>query len=596
MRTFSQTRLVTALLAVVVTATGVWAAGEEEPTPEPVAEVVKDPTTGAMVTAPEYGGMIVCIVHLNTIAGIDPNYDRDAQVRIQLVNEKLATSDWGSNRDEFDHKTLYQPPEIFKGQLAESWEVPVNPHEFVFNIRNGVHWHDKAPMNGRELTAHDVAYNFERYAGLGQFSDVGPGPAGPGVDVIPFESIRATNDATVVMKLKEPYLDTLRLVFDVYSSFILPPEVIDEHGGLRDWRTLVGTGPFEMTEWVEDVSITYTKNPDYWGYDEKFEKNRLPYADTVRYLMIPEPASRLASMRTGKADFIGFGLNSHLTNVDSAVNLQKTHPYLVLHPYAYRSETAINFDNQKAPFDDLRVRRALSMAIDQESIAENYMQGWGDASPVGGVGKAVLGYFIPYEKWPEDVRQYYRYDPEAAEKLLDEAGYPRGADGVRFKTVYEHLETFDLGYYEIAMDYLRQIGIEIEIQNVSRAEMIEKALNHSFLGLRSDVWAAEYPSATATLQAYWSQGGWRPANVNDEVFDGYFENALAATTIDEQKEWMKQADLRVAEQLWTIRGPIAPQFSVTQPWLKGYNGEFVLGVPVFARLWVDQDLKEEMGL
>ena len=64
---------------------------------------------------------------------------------------------------------------------------------------------------------------------------------------------------------------------------------------------------------------------------------------------------------------------------------------------------------------------------------------------------------MPYDEWPEDVKQYYRYDSEAAEKLLDEAGYPRGADGVRFKTISEHYEFTDLGYYQIAMDYLRQI-------------------------------------------------------------------------------------------------------------------------------------------
>ena len=108
----------------------------------------------------------------------------------------------------------------------------------------------------------------------------------------------------------------------------------------------------------------------------------------------------------------------------------------------------------------------------------------------------------------------YRYDPEAAEKLLDEAGYPRGADGVRFKTIYEHYEFFDLGYYQIAMDYLRQIGIDVETQIVTRAEYIEKSLNHTSLGLRSDVWAMEN-GAVAPLDTYWSKNGWRPNNVID---------------------------------------------------------------------------------
>ena len=151
---------------------------------------------------------------------------------------------------------------------------------------------------------------------------------------------------------------------------------------------------------------------------------------------------------------------------DQAVNLQTTNPDLELHPLAYRAETAFTFNTRIEPWSDIRVRQALSMAIDFDAIAENYMRGWGDASPVGIIGKAVLGYFMPFEEWPDELKQYYRYDPEAAEELLDEAGYPRGADGVRFSTVYEHYEFFDLGYYQIAMDYLRKIGIDVEIRTL----------------------------------------------------------------------------------------------------------------------------------
>ena len=154
------------------------------------------------------------------------------------------------------------------------------------------------------------------------------------------------------------------------------------------------------------------------------------------------------------------------------------------------------------------------------------------------------GYAVPFEEWPEETQQYYRYDPEEAERLLDEAGYPRGADGTRFSTIYQHYEFFDLGYYQIAMDYFRKIGIEVEIQEISRAQNSDFGVNRTYLGLRTDVWAAEYASGLAPIGSYWSKSGWNPNNVNDAQFDEYYENAQAATTIEEQQEWARKANLR----------------------------------------------------
>ena len=589
-------RLMLLPLAFALVATVTFASAEGEEAAATEKEMVLDPSTGEMVTAPEYGGTIRPIVNFKN-EGIDPHFRYTAGIWISLVSEKLGAADWAFDRSVFGYDEQFMPEEVITGLLAESWENP-DPLTYVFKIRDGVFWHDKAPVNGRPLTAHDVEFHYDRILGLGGGE--------PGFDIqgvilgkMSFESVTATDDSTVVFKLKEPNLLGLSQILIGNHTFLVPREIVEQFGDMQDWRNVTGTGPYQLTDMVEGSSWTYEKIDDYWRTDPKFPDNRLPYADKVEFVMVNDPTAILSLMRSGQADYMGAALISHLTSVDQGVNLQKTNPDLVLWPFANRSETAINFDNQKEPWSDIRVRQALSLAIDHESIAENYMQGWGDASPVGAIGPAVLGYFIPFEEWPDEVKQYYRYDPEAAEKLLDEAGYPRGADGVRFSTVYEHYEFFDLGYYQIAMDYLRQIGIDVEIQEVTRSEMIEKALNHTFLGLRSDVWAAEYASAPAAIAGYWSQNGWRPTNVNDALFDEYYENALAATTVEEQKEWMRKADLRVDEQLWTIRGPVAPLFGATQPWIKGYNGEEELGPmnrsDVFQYLWIDQDLKRELG-
>ena len=592
-------RLLLMTLAFALVATVTFAAAEGEEAAATEKEMVVDPSTGKMVTAPEYGGTIRAIMNFKP-EGIDPYFRYTAGGLIGLVNEKLGVGDWAIDRSKVGYTTLFLPDEALVGQLAESWENP-DPLTSIFKIRDGVFWHDKAPVNGRQLTAHDVAYSWQRllFGVDGGLSSPDCRPGGFDICNIKWASVTATDDSTVVFKLQEPSLVAFSRMLVAEHGYIVAREVVDEFGDIQDWRNVTGTGPYQLTDVLEGSSWTYTKIDDYWGFDPKFPDNRLPYADTVEFLVVNDMTAITSLMRSGQADWIGFGLNSHLTSVDSAVNLQKTKPDLVLHPYAYRSETAIGFNLQKEPWNDIRVRQALSLAIDHESIAENYQQGWGDASPQGATGANVIGYAVPFEEWPEETQQYYRYDPEEAERLLDEAGYPRGADGIRFSTIYSHYEFFDLGYYQIAMDYLRQIGIDVEIEEITRAQNSEWGMNHGYPGLRTDVWAAEYPSGLAPINSYWSQAGWNPNNNSDAVFDEYYENALAATTVEEQQEWARKANLRVADQLWMIRGPVAPLFGGTQPWIKGYNGEGDIGAmqrsTVLMYLWVDQDMKREMG-
>ena len=310
--------------------------------------------------------------------------------------------------------------------------------------------------------------------------------------------------------------------------YIVAREVVEQFGDIQDWRNVTGTGPYQLTDVVEGSSWTYTRIDDYWGFDEKFPDNRLPYADQIESLLVNDSSTRLSLMRSGQAEFMGWGMNSHLSSVDQALSLQATNPELQFSTFSFRAETGFTFDNQIAPWNDIRVRQALNMAIDFDGISESYHQGWSDTTPVGGFGKAVLGYQVPFAEWPEEIAQWYRFDPEAAEKLLDEAGYPRGEDGIRFSTVYEHYEFFDLGYYQIAMDYLRQIGIDVEIREIDRSTHQQKGNECSsnpfdcpYLGLRTDVHGAEYPGATSVIADTSSTSGWRDQNVIDAEFDEY---------------------------------------------------------------------------
>ena len=412
-----------------------------------------------------------------------------------------------------------------------------------------------------------------------------------------FESITATDKWTVVFKLKELNLRALAVILDDASTSIYPPEVIKEHGDATDWRNLVDTGPFMLTDYVEGSSVTWIKNPDYWGYDEKYPENRLPYIDKLRALIMPEAATRLAALRTGRVDYMGLMGQTQMTSLDQVRSLQRTNPELVWWPIYNRSDNAFGMNVQLPPFDDIRVRKAMQMAINLEEINNAYYGGGADVIPQGTLTSMVTEVVTHFEDWPEDVKKVFDYDPEGAEALLDEAGYPRGADGIRFKTELLHAEAFDVNYLELVASYWNKIGVDVEIDLAPRAEIVARSSERDFEMKGANAAQKWFPMVI--LNSFTSGMLWNSSNVDDPAYDAMYEAAGAATTLEEQNRIAGEMNQYAIEKFWTIWGPMPPKYQPTQPWLIGYNGEFAIGTgqiyQVFARLWIDSELKEAMG-
>ena len=465
-------RLLTIALAFALAATVTFGspAGEDDAAAMAEKPMVADPTTGKQVTAPEYGGTLTVTLRDDPPTA-DTVFNHLPALVTGLVLEKLGIGDWGVSRDKFDFRSTYLPDDIIVGRLAERWERP-DPTTIVMHIRQGVNWHDKAPMNGRALTAKDVEFSFHRFTGLGSgYTEPPEGAASvTTLDNIGLTSITAEG-STVVFRLAQPNLDALKTLLMVNVAFIYPPEVIREHGEITDWRNLVGTGPYELTDWVEGSSVTWEKAPSYWGFDEKFPENRLPYIDTINALVMPEAQTRMAALRSGKVDFFGFHGISQITSIDQVESLKRTNPDIVAHGASFRSETSPLANATRPPFDDVRVRHALQMALDVEGAGSTYFKGYASTEPQGLLGNALYPYINRYEDWPAEVKGYYAYDPAGAEKLLDEAGLPRGADGTRFDLEFLITARDDRGWKEIIAAFWEEIGIDVTLTVVDGPTM-----------------------------------------------------------------------------------------------------------------------------
>ena len=588
----SSSKLSATLLALIMGAS-VFLAGQVW-----AAEMVKDPATGEMVAAPRYGGTIT----YPQARGIGEHADLWYSPHIAFsivpgVLEKPSMPNWAIDRDVWDMSNIFVQPENLVGALAENWEVP-DDTTYIFYIRQGVRWHDKAPMNGRALTAEDVVYNFHRWLGIGSgFTE--PGPNAHDLANVPFESITAESPRKVVMKLKRPYFTALNLIIDREYSFIYPPEVIQQHGDAKDWRNLVGTGPFMLTDYVEGSSLTYTKNPNYWGYDAKFPENRLPYIDRLRVLEMTEEATRLAALRSGKLDLVGPAGVSQIKSIDQAESLRKTNPELRQWPFFVRSETIYSFNVNNPHFSDIRVRIALQKALPLEEINNGYFKGQGNWIPHGMVGDSLKGYYIPYEQWPKALQEEFAYDPEEAERLLDEAGYPRGADGIRFKTHVLHPISRDIAYPELVTAYWRRIGVEVQIRTPPLTEFIAIASQMKHEAMRGGEGGHHYLYEHLVSRFWGGAKIWNPSVVKDPEFDKIIDALRAANDLESYQKYFREADMYSIKQHWYIWGPDAPHYHVSHKWVKGYNGEGQFGSnnenALFARLWVDQELKKEMG-
>ena len=212
------------------------------------------------------------------------------------------------------------------------------------------------------------------------------------------------------------------------------------------------------------------------------------------------------------------------------------------------------------------------------------------------MGVGFKGYVTPLADWPEEVKGYYTYDPAGAEALLDEAGHPRGADGIRLRIVMIMGNQFDPAYNKLAASHWAAIGVDVEIREVQWAAWFPTLPEGKF-DMFTFISGYEADPMMQIVQLATDGSSW--PRVQDPVYNSIVADVQAATTMEERHRLTRLVDMYIIEKHWFIWGAKVPLMNVLQPWVVGFNGETELGSMdrqlMAARLWIDQDLKREMG-
>lgn len=501
--------------------------------------------------------------------------------------ETMSIGSWALDRAIYDFSIRWKPEQYCQGLLAESWEKP-DWQTYIFHIRKGVYFQDKPPVNGREMTADDIVYTYNRMLGLGS-GYTAPSPTYPTAPFSLIESITATDKYTVVFKLSSPSMETLnRMLDNVALGLIVPHEAVENStDNIMGWDDVVGTGAFLASEYISGNSITYARNPNYWGYDERYPANKLPYADTVKNIIIPDNATALAAVRARKIDIIGGSTRGVLT-AEEAKALSRTNPEIlqVTNPVNGRA-LQIRVDNP--PFTDIRVRQALQMSLDLETIAQTLYSGVVQGTPYGWIGPTCKGYYTPFDQWPKEIRDTYTYNPEGAKKLLEDAGFPTG-----FKTNVVLPSNWDMSLAQTIKAYFDEIGVDMEIRvmDAASATSFLRAMKHDALADGTSALAT--PPNIAVQRGQSTYVGNYTQN-NDPVYDDMVNTIQTTVDMAEYTRLCIEANDYAIAKHWQIAILPDVSFNVYQPWLKGYSGETYLGGFEYSRFWVDQDLKKSMG-
>lgn len=505
-------------------------------------------TGGALVLAqgqaagdkPKYGGIV-------RLAEREPP-NLDPHLSISFMPQNIGSLVYnGLVRFPYGHEQKDPYDLTIMPDLAERWEY-TDDRTVVFYLRQGVKFHNKPPVNGREVKAPDVKYSLERFAAKSgfraRFADV--------------DRVEVVDDYTVKIITKHPFAPLLVNLASPSHNMILPKEAEDTYGHFNKAEAAIGTGPFILERYERGIKLVFKRNPDYYI-------KGLPYVDGIEWQVTPDAAARVALLRAGKVDFVH---TTGLLSAEEALPLQRTNPELKTFKYQSLNWGMFYMRTDQPPFNDVRVRRALSLAINRQVWLETLEFGEG-CLVTGPVPCALPQWKLDVKELdPAPAKYLAGFDREAARRLLAEAGHPKG-----FTTPMYHHPGYTTPWpsrYELAVDELSQVGIKVEMKPQEYGEYIST----TFLGKFEKL--AMGPITPFLEVDDYLYGVFYPGQPNNRshVDDPELKPMLIAQRqeLDPEKRQRIVHDIQryVADKAYYVYIPGGLSYHVHQPYLKGF--------------------------
>ena len=456
-------------------------------------------------------------------------------------------------------------------ELAASWERSPDGLTFTLNIQPNVTWQNIAPLNGRKFTAEDARFALNRYATEGVHKSYYANVASGGFE--------AVDDETLKIRMAKATADFLNPLASNKQT-IFPRELVDD-GSIK--TAAVGTGPMILKELELGQNVLFDKNPDFW------EKEVL--LDGFEFLLMPDHVARLAQFRVGNIDY-SYALVSSVRDLNVVL---ETNPDVQVNfiPITYNG-LSLGMNLTLPKYQDVRVRRALSLAIDRQEVLDIVYDGLGKA-----LNTIPWPYLFDEEATIESglAGNWLRYDPDEAVKLLQAAG----AEGLEIvNSYYAYTKGFEQ-HTEVVQQQLAEAGITMSGGKVDYTEFNSQWVPSKLPDVSTSAWSTSgYDPDNWFHGQVHSQSPGNRWRINDPEIDVWAEAQQIELDPDARKElWQKIWDKDV-DEVYRPTIPSGFYLEVYQPWVRGLrftgtapgdnNSYYTWGDQVHSA-WLDPDVE-----